>query len=107
MRIIHSSFPGLVLLALLISSGCALPSGHENFKTIMNNHVGKRADDPSTDTARYRARRIEVRTLENGNAEEGYPGLRSCRYYFEIDKTTETIVNWRFEGTVDDCVIPL
>src|SRR2546421_614203 len=108
MRITHSSFPCLVLFALLIFFGCAfLPSGHENFRTIMSNHVGKSADDPSTDTVRYRARRIEIRTLPNGNIEEGYPGLRSCRYYFEIDKTTRTIVNWRFEGTEDDCeVIP-
>jgi hypothetical protein len=73
----------------------------------MSNHVGKSADDPSTDTARYRERRIEVRTLPNGNIEEGYPLFRACRYYFEIDKATRKIVNWRFEGPENDCVIPL
>jgi len=72
----------------------------------MQHQVGKNADDPTADTVRYRAYRIEVKTLPNGNTEEGFPLGRACHYYFEIDKVTRTIVNWRFEGTKEDCVIP-
>lgn len=45
--------------------------------------------------------------LANGNIEEEFKsGTRhKCRVYFEIDKSTERVVGWRYEGSEDDCVI--
>ncbi len=95
-----------VILLTATAVGCAHESAHENFNRIMNGQVGKSASDPTTDIGRYWSNRIGETKLSNGNTEIGFRHSRECRYFFQIDKTTNKIVAWRFEGTEDTCEIP-
>jgi hypothetical protein len=63
----------------------------------MQAEIGKNADDPGADRNRYRRLRVAVKELPNGNVEEQYDLIRNP-VYFEIDKVTRKIVNWRYEG---------
>jgi hypothetical protein len=73
----------------------------------MQQQVGKSIQDPGAYRNRYRALRIGEKQLANGNIEEEYRRGRGgrCPTYFEIDKTSQTIVAWRHEGTKADCGI--
>ena len=95
----------LVLVAFASLTACVAGSAHQNFKNIMNLHVGKYADSPSVSGSRNPDTRIGLITLPNGNVEEAYRLNRTCHYYFEIDKTTGKIVSWRYEGSEQDCVV--
>ena len=64
-----------------------------------------RPDDPNALRNRYGRFRAGVKELPNGNVEEQYDFVRNCPVYFEIDKVTRKIVNWRYEGTEKDCRI--
>jgi hypothetical protein len=97
-----------LLLPLLLS--CVppefLPTPHENFKTIMQNNVGKRADDPTSHVSRFPPEWvIGSRLLPNGNIETEYARREACRVFFEINPKTRIIVGWRFEGSERDCEI--
>lgn len=94
---------GFVLLPLLAS--CSSLTPHENFKNFLKNNVGKRADDPSSDVARYPQLLIDSQVLPNGNTENKYLWRGACRYFLEIDSITRKIVGWRFEGSEHDCEI--
>ena len=95
-----------VVFPLLVSlAGCLYGSGHENFVKSMQAEVGMRADDPYAYRNQYRNRRVSVRDLPNGNIEEKYDRHPKCPVFFEINKTKEEIVGWRYEGTEKDCVI--
>jgi hypothetical protein len=96
---------GAALLSIVIGACASTDSAHENFKNIMNAKVGTRSDSPSARLWRDPAARISVRTLNNGNVEEGYRQWRACKYYFEIEPTTQKIVGWRYEGARDECVV--
>ena len=93
----------LLFIAILASCACGNLSPHENFKTHMSSTVGKRISD--TGTWAREDRRVSVQTLENGNKEYKYMFRRSCLYFFEVEKNTEVIVSWRFEGSEKDCQI--
>jgi len=97
----------LALTLCAVLTACASGRGHQNFKNIMQLEVGKSADAPYAYRNHYRERRIASRTLPNGNIEEEYRSGRGphCRVYFEIDEAAGKIVNWRYEGTEQDCVI--
>jgi hypothetical protein len=41
--------------------------------------------------------------LSNGNIEEQFAWSRQCRVYFEIDKASQVLVRWRFEGSEQEC----
>ena len=93
-------------LLLTLASACATTeTAHQNFVNIMNYKVGTDADSLSNTIWRDPAARISLRTLPNGNIEEGYRQRQSCRYYFEIDSRTRKIVGWRYEGAFDECVV--
>jgi len=89
-------------LGLLFSS-CISP--HENFKDHMRCTVGESIDDPRSWGYPYPDRYLGSKSLPNGNIENEYQYIRTCRYFFEYDPETRTIVNWRFEGKESDCVI--
>jgi len=89
-----------------LASGCLFPggTGHENFKSFMARDVGKSADDPDTYRNRYRSRLVGTRQLPDGNVEEQF-ARGSCPVFFEINRRTNTIAGWRYEGTEENCVI--
>jgi hypothetical protein len=96
-----------VVLVLCTSlSACAAGIAHENFKKVMDRQIGKNADDPGAYLVYYKERRIGTTLLPNGDTEEQYrAGREPCRVYFRIDKATRKIINWRYEGSEQDCVI--
>jgi hypothetical protein len=97
---------GAIAVAFGLVAACATTeSAHQNFKNILNAKVGTNADSPSSRLWRPTAARISVKTLANGNIEEGYTQYRACRYYFEIDESTRKIVSAWYEGATDDCIV--
>ena len=48
---------------------------------------------------------VDIQLLENSNTENKYRFRGSCVYFFEIEKNTNIIVGWRFEGSEKDCSI--
>lgn len=73
---------------------------------MMRSHVGLSIDDPYAYINRYPENRISKKGLPNGNLEDHFRRGHNnrCDIYFEIDKTTRRIVDWRYEG---DCYLPL
>ena len=95
-----------LLVLILVSSSCFSWnfSAHEYFKTTVSGNVGRRISDPHTGWVgedRYES----ARALENGNMEYKYHYVRRCFYFFEVEKNTEVIVGWRFEGSGKDCAL--
>lgn len=93
-------------LLILAASGCLLPSQHENFILTMRSDIGKRVGDSTLSGWMQPGRLIGQKTLSNGNTENAYRFRGDCRYFYEIDLKTQTIVGWRFEGSERDCAIP-
>ena len=96
------------LLAILVS--CVIPTPHENFKSNMQHEIGKKANDPNTRIVLSSQLVTGKNILLNGNVEVEFvifsPGDRGdCVVYFEIDKETNIIINWRYEGSEESCVI--
>ena len=89
-----------ILFAL---AGCG--TAHDNFKNSMQLQVGRDLFDRDLIRNRYPQERGGTRTLPNGNLEEEFLWNRStgCRVFFEIDKTSQRITRWRYEGNRDTC----
>lgn len=97
-----------LLLSLTLCSvlpACALESAHENFNSMMERQVNRSIDDPNTLTNRYPEDMGARSRLSNGNIEQTFRFRAGCQVYFEIDKASQKIVNWRYEGTEQDCVL--
>lgn len=99
-----------VLLAGFLAA-CALPSevNHDNFKSRMQANVGRPLTDPYLSLNRYPERKRGSKALPNGNIEQEYvTGYKwRCRVFWEIDPRANRIVGWRYEGTKEDCSIPI
>lgn len=93
------------LMLLASQTGCASDRAHERFKSMMQDQVGKGKDDPNAYIRRYPEMHVDSRELSNGNREEHLRmGIAwRCHVYFEIDKLSQQIVGWRYEGTKDVC----
>ena len=87
-----------------VLTGCAALDSHENFKNIMQQQIGKSADDPNISINRYAQRRGAVIDLGNGRVEQEYR-YGGCTVYFQIDKTINRVVGWRYQGSRRDCAI--
>ena len=84
----------------------SVDSAHQNFLNINGGMVGKNADAREVQGKRNPETRFQVTRLANGNLEEGYRLSRgACRYYFEIEERSRTIVSWRYEGSKDACAV--
>jgi len=91
-------------ILILLLDGCVHP--HENFKNIMQGTVGRSFDDYAIRAIYPREMYEGTRSLANGNIEYAYKGIRTCRYFAEVDKSTRKIVAWRFEANPpEDCQI--
>ena len=103
-------FSAVVILLGMLSASCS-STPHENFKNFMQNDIGKSADDPNVLIVRYSEDIVNNKTLPNGNTEVEFliraspPYKEGCTAFFEIDKTTNIIINWRYEGSEEGCVI--
>ncbi len=97
----------LVVFAPLCLSplGCSSTHPHDNFKNHHARNVGMRADDPRGDAVLYARWFRGEAILDNGNIEKSYQYRGSCVYFYEIDRKTNIIVGWRFEGSKADCII--
>lgn len=93
----------IAFLVLLITS-CALTDPYKNFKGHMGANIGKNIDDAPNYSWRYNPKEISD-PLPNGNIEYKYEHKNrkgTCRYIFEVDPKTRTIVNWRYDGEDKD-----
>jgi hypothetical protein len=93
----------LLIMSLLISSCALFVDPHETFKSHMQDAVGKKVGRP-TNWAREE-NLVKKATLPNGNIENEYRFRRTCRYFFEYEPHSLTIVGWRYEGKKSDCYI--
>jgi hypothetical protein len=102
---------GSVIGICLCIASCASPTeaAFENFKHRMQLDVGHSANDRYSYRSQYPERRVGTSELPNGNVEEQFRQGRGgkCSVFFEINKATQDIVAWRYEGTKEDCRIPL
>lgn len=106
----QSHLSSLVIAVLL--AGCGIGVGystedrHEAFKTMYGRQVGLNSDDRDRSwLARYPEDIVGRRVLPNENIEVEFrttSGPR-CRVFYEIDPETRIIINWRFEGSEQDC----
>jgi hypothetical protein len=95
----------IILCAGLSESGCASMSPHENFKAHLHAAIGQRMDRIPPYHWPYERDFVNTKILPNGDIEKTYKYLRTCKYIFEINPGTNTIVGARFEGSENDCVI--
>src|SRR5829696_447977 len=98
----------LMCVSLLGSmNACASFDPHENFKTTMQQQVGRSADDPYISINRYSGNRGGAVALPDGNVQQEYRFAPDCTVYFNIDKKANKIVGWRYEGSKRACRIAL
>jgi hypothetical protein len=97
---------GFALLTV-IAAGCATGRAHENFKAHMDAEVGKSANDRYAFRNHYPEWKVSDQQLPNGNIEEKFRAGRgtTCYVFFEINRTSQRIIGWRYEGTQEDCSI--
>jgi hypothetical protein len=93
-----------VLAAPMVQS-CTSTTPHENFKNIMKQDIGKKADDPTSDIYHYSKYVLNRRVLSNGNVEVKFHLMGNCYYFYEVEKKTNIIIGWRFEGSKKYCAI--
>ena len=93
------------ILIVTVALGCAGITPHENFMDSLKNAIGRSLDNKPSYLWPHEEDLIDSKTLPNGNIENRYKYLRTCKYIFEIDPKTRTIVAARFEGKESDCVI--
>lgn len=91
------------LCTLLLA--CAGGQAHDNFKSRMERHVGRSIEDTNNSMNRYPENRGTSTNLPNGNIEQQYHFSPSCEVYFEIDKASQKIIGWRYEGNEIDCAL--
>ncbi len=96
----------LALILSVLCTACISGRAHENFKNAMQRQIGKSADDPNTPITGGYPRDIGAEiSLPNGNIEREYRFGPSCTVYFAIDKVSQKIIGWRYEGTEETCVL--
>jgi len=100
----------IILFLALPILGCTSytpEARHKGFKNLYGFQVGKKIEDSWL--MRYPESVIGSRTLPNGHTETEFQpstiGSGGCRVFYEIDPVTNVIVNWRFEGTEQDCAV--
>jgi len=104
-KIKHFCLGGSLLLVLSSCANLFGPDPHENFKESIGFYVGYSIDKPRLPGVTRREIFLSSRMLPNGNIENKYKYVWSCRYFFEYDPETRMIVGWRFEGSEEDCVV--
>jgi hypothetical protein len=92
------------MLALVVSCS-TVDDVHRNFLHVIQSDVGMSINYRDILWNRYPESRRGIRMLENGNNELQYAWRQSkeCMVYFEVDKASERIVAFRFEGTKTSC----
>ena len=99
----------IIAVALMQMTSCTIGASlpHENFKSVCNAQVGTSINDPSLFRRDYE---IARRSLPNGNVVTEHLHLRGrtgdCRIFYEIDPVTNTVVDCRYEGSEQTCVLP-
>jgi hypothetical protein len=70
----------------------------------MQSNVGKKFAGNNLKWMRA-ASLVKSLSLPDGKVELEYSLYGECRYFFEIDSSTNIIENWRYEGSDKDCAI--
>ena len=83
-------------------SSCASLNPYDNWKAMMDAKVSESIDN---DPYGVGAQPVDIKTLSNGNLEFRYVRKNfrgSCKYFFEVDKTTRKVIAWRYDGEDKD-----
>ena len=96
--------PVFLLLSVSLAS-CAVSFGdpHEKYKELMSGNVGRPIEKLRIWFGKPPEMLVASRRLPNGNIENEYRYIRSCRTFFEFDPKSRIVVNWRLEGPKTDC----
>ncbi|MES1982085.1 MAG: hypothetical protein V4443_06375 [Pseudomonadota bacterium] len=97
----------VVACILLPMSGCTSISPHANFLQALNGSIGRGIDNVPSYHWPHAKDLIETKHLQNGNIENTYKYIRTCRYIFEVNPNSRSIVGARYEGSERDCIIAL
>ena len=104
---IRTSLAVLVAFFLpIFESGCAslTMDPHENFKAKLYSSIGQNINNIPPYRIPHEKDLLDVKNMQNGNIEKAYKYIRSCRYFFEINPTTNIVVGARFDGLDTDCI---
>jgi hypothetical protein len=91
------------VLVLCVSTGSCARRPHDNFVHVNQGQVGRLVSHRSYLKNRYPEMFVGAKPLSNGNVEEQFAWNRQCQVYFEIDKASQVVVRWRFEGSEQEC----
>lgn len=91
---------------LLCALAAACVSARGELDKMLDEQIGKPADDPNGFRAQHRQDRVYVSRPRGGKIEEEYRiGFRNnCRVFLTIDDRERKIANWRYEGPDEDCI---
>ena len=108
MRKIYLNLAPLII-AISLFCGCVYPTAHENFKSNLRLYIGRDINSVQA----YSEEDLRVSVLPNGNSEYRYTiqykyGRHGpCTKIFEVDSKTHKIIRADFEGSENDCIIPI
>jgi hypothetical protein len=91
--------------AVQLLVACAALDAHENFKRAMQRQVGRSTDDGDIFWNRYPQDRGAINDLNDGRLQYELRFAPTCTVYFIVDKVTNKIVDWRYEGPKRTCKI--
>ena len=94
----------ILYCSISIITSCA-GDAHENLKYNMQSEVGRSANDPGAFIVRYSQFVVNSRLIRNKNIEYAFNYRSGCMLFFEVDKETNIIVSWRFEGSKTICTM--
>src|SRR5699024_9443031 len=98
----------LVLMIGVSIGGCACYSvkcKHANFIKLMGMNIGSSIDNPLVAGSTNPKYLIGSKSLPNGNMENEYQDVGTCRVFFEFNPKARIIVAWHYQGTEQDCAI--
>lgn len=89
-------FAAIVLVTSMFLNGCSTLDGRQNFRDIIGSDVGK-------DISHLRYAPSSQRELDENTLEYQYRCCsKTCNYYYQIDKKTNVVKSFSYEG---DCYI--
>lgn len=91
----------------MVVGGCFIPTmtKHEAFVSKYGGYVGHKVDI-FYESGYSQINKAPLQELKNGNKIFIWTlAKRQCVIYYEFDQKTRIIVNWRYEGTDEQCAI--
>lgn len=99
---IKRGLPACLTISMLLASCAGDP--HQNYVDISRRNIGRNIQSyPQLMDRKHLL--LEVKPLASGRLEYRYRYYRSCVDIYEVDPKTHIILDFRWEGSKEDCVI--